>query len=205
MKKKVIIIGGFCETYELCINAGYQIVGVVDYSESVTLGYSVPYLGNDEQFVAEHIQLIKEASLLITPDKPLLREKIVARYKCFDPVFETIISPKANISVSSKIQQGSVVQANTFISALTSIGSFVRINVGATIMHHSCIDDFTTIAPSATILGYVKIGKGVYVGSNATILPHLQIADNAVIGAGAVVTKSIPFAQTVVGVPAKRR
>ena len=202
MKDSIIIVGGFCETYELCREQGVPIKGVIDFTSEGCERYGIDYLGDDETFLAQHLDLLREHRLLITPDKPDRRRQVVAYYAPYKPVYASLRSPYAVVSQGAAVGDGCVVQAHAFLSAETRIGDFVRVNVGAKVMHHSVVCDYSTVAPSAVILGYVQVGEGAYIGANATILPRLRIGTGAIIGAGAVVTKNVQANSVVVGVPA---
>jgi sugar O-acyltransferase (sialic acid O-acetyltransferase NeuD family) len=203
MKTKIILIGGFCEMIELCQECGFDIVGVVDFSDSEAKKYQLPYLGNDEMFLsnAEHYKACK---LVISPDIPALREKIVLRYKSAGFSFAQVISTEAKISKTATLGTGVVIQSGALISAQSVIGDFVRINCGAQVFHESRIGDYTTIAPRATVLGRVIVAPKCYVGAGAIILPSRVIAEDVTVGAGAVVTKDVESGATVAGVPARK-
>ena len=201
MNNKVIIVGAFHEMVELCEDCGFQIVGIIDNQHTGEY-YGIPILGTDED--AEQIyREYSDCSIVLTPDLPKVRNKLSALYSQIGFQFATVISPKAIISRSAKIGQGTVIQACVNVSAGSTIGDFVKLNTYANIMHDDVVGNFATIAPNAVLLGYVHIGESAYIGANSTILPHVMIGSGAMVGAGAVVTKDVINNVIVKGVPAK--
>jgi UDP-perosamine 4-acetyltransferase len=203
MKTKIILIGGFCETIEFCQECGFDIVGVVDFSDEATLQYELPYLGNDEKFLskAEHYKTCK---LVICPDAPKVREKIVLRYKAVGFSFAQVISPSARVSPTAVLGEGLQIQAGALISAQSVIGDFVRINCGAQVFHDCKIGAYTTLAPTAFISGRVTVAERCYFGVGSIVLPNIKIGEGVTVGAGAVVTKDVEAWTTVAGIPAKK-
>lgn len=196
---KVIIVGGFIETIELCENNEMTIVGIIDKEKCI---YNYPYLGTDDD-AKEIFKIYKDCKIIVSPDSSLLRRKLVNYYESIGFEIYSVISKEAKISKYAFIDSAVLIQSNTYISANVKVGKGVRINVNANVMHDSSVGDFTTVAPNAVILGRVTIGQNCYIGSNSTILPNIVIGDNCIIGAGAVVTKNVENHQTVKGVPAK--
>ncbi len=201
MMKDLLLVGGFHEVIELCESCGRNIVGIIDNNiVGDYLGY--PILGTDED-ASSLFNKYGNCELVVTPDAPSLRKKLVEFYSMIGYCFATIVSPSARVSKSAVICDGVVVQAGVNISSYTKIGKFVKLNTNSNIMHDSVIGDFCTIAPNAVCLGRVTIGVGSYVGANSTILPEIYIGKNSVVGAGAVVTHNVPSHVTVKGIPAK--
>lgn len=201
MDKDVILVGGFHEMIELCENAGYHIVGIIDGAlQSDYYGY--PVIGSDED-AALLFPKYSYCSLVLTPDSPIVRKKLVGLYQPLGFDFATVISSDAHISKSATIGKGSVIQSGVNVSSETHIGRFCKLNTNANVMHDNEIADYVTIAPNAVSLGRIKIGKCAYIGANSTILPEKTIGEFAVVGAGAVVTKDVSDNLTVKGVPAK--
>lgn len=197
---EAIIVGGFLETIELCEENNIIITGIIDNENKQINNYV--YLGTDED-APVIFKNLGAKKILISPDQPNIREKLVSYYKKIGFSMLGLISVNAKVSRYSHINEGAIIQAKAHISANTEIGKYVRINVGANIMHDVQIGDFTTVAPNAVILGRAKIGKNCYIGANSTILPNIEIGDYCTIGAGAVVTKNIDPNKIVKGVPAK--
>jgi UDP-N-acetylbacillosamine N-acetyltransferase len=200
MKQKIIIIGAFHEIIELAEELNVEIVGLVD---NVKLGtyreYNIILNDSDGSSLPDSY---KPIPLIISPDSPLVRERLYLKYSNLDFNFYTLISPKANISKSAQIDDGVVVQSGVNVSAEAHIEPMVKLNTYANIMHNSIIGKFTTVAPNVVVLGNVKVGRRCYLGSNSTILPNIEICDDTTIGAGAVVTKNITEPGVYVGVPA---
>lgn len=201
MNKKLIIVGAFHEIIELCESAGYNIIGIIDIEKKNEF-LSYPIIGKDQDAESVYAKY-KDIPLVITPDAPLIREKLVKLYIKIGFNFETVISPNAIISKYAKIGKGVVIQAGVNVSAFAEIKDFVKLNTRSNIMHDSVIGDYSTIAPDAVVLGKIHMGKKCYVGANATILPELNLGDKVIVGAGAVVTKDIKNNQKVKGIPAK--
>ena len=199
--KEVILVGAFHEMVELCVDCGIHIAGIIDNNLTGSF-LGIPIIGTDDD-AARLYQEYPHCELVITPDLPKIREKLVQLYTHAGFEFATIISPKANISRSAEIGRGTVIQSGVNVSAATKIGNFVKLNTNANVMHDNVVGDYTTIAPNAVLLGYVNIEKSAYIGANSTILPHLSIGKGALVGAGAVVTKNVDAKIIVKGVPAK--
>lgn len=196
----IILVGGFNEIIDLAEECNKEIVGIIDNSEQSFGKYSV--IGTDID-ITNFNKEVKSTPVIITPDIPKIREKLHKLYKQENFTFSNLISNKAMVSSSAKINVGSVIQRGVNVSADVVIGSFVKLNVNSNVMHNSIVGDYTTIAPNAVILGNVKLGERCYVGANATVLPNIEVCEDVVIGAGAVVTKNITKPGKYAGVPAK--
>lgn len=201
MNNKVIIVGAFHEVIELAEDNGFRIIGLIDNEKAgFYRKYKILCKDNKAEKLAKSF---RELPLIITPDIPILRQKLHLYYSEMQFEFASLISKDCKISKSASIDFGTIIQSGVNVSAECNIGKFVKLNTNCNIMHNSNIGDFATVAPNAVILGNVKIGNCCYIGSNATILPNIEICDNSIIGAGAVVTKDVPSFSIVAGNPAK--
>ncbi|UJP64473.1 DapH/DapD/GlmU-related protein [Mongoliitalea daihaiensis] len=200
MEKKIVLVGGFSEIIELCYEIQFDKVYVIDRED---VGQNTIYLGCDDN-VNIFFDKVKNIDFCITPDLPIVRKKIFDNLEKYSFRFPRLLSDTAKISRTAIINDGSLVQNGAYISSNVVLGSFVKVNVNACVMHDSKIGSFTTLAPSCTVLGRVSIGEMCYIGASATILPELKICNNVIIGAGAVVTKDITECGTFVGVPARK-
>lgn len=116
---------------------------------------------------------------------------------------EPIIDPTATVSPTTKLGEGSVVNALAAIGAWCSIGRQAHINRTASLGHDLTFGDYVTIGPNATLCGGCELAPGVFVGAGATLAPKVKIGANSIIGAGAVVISDIPAHTIAVGNPAK--
>lgn len=201
--RKVILVGGFCEMAELCLRCGFEIAGVVDVSPTALQEYNIPYLGTDDMMISNPRDF-SHIPLVVVPDNPSVRRGIVKRYRTAGYRFASVISPDADVSSTSVIGEGAVIQSAVVIMAQARIGAFAKLNVGAKVFHECQLDDFVTIAPVATLLGRVAVGEEAYIGASSTIFPERVVGRGSKVGAGAVVTHDVPDGHVVVGIPARR-
>ncbi len=116
--------------------------------------------------------------------------------------FATIIHPRAIISPSAKIGEGTVIFAGAVVNAYATIEDHCIINTNATIEHDCHLATGVHVSPNAALGGGTKIGKLSWVGIGASIKNAMTIGESTIIGAGAAVIKNIPSHCTAVGVPA---
>ena len=117
--------------------------------------------------------------------------------------FINIIHIGLDISKTSSIGIGALINSKVSIAAHTTIGDFVSINRHVSIGHHTVISDFCSINPGTNIAGNVTIGEGTTIGMGTNILNQVKIGKNTIIGAGSVVTKDIPDNVIAYGSPCK--
>ena len=201
MKTNVILVGAFHEVIELCEECRYDIVGIID-NNIIGEYYGIPIIGKDSDAKSLFFHY-GNCKLIITPDSPIVRKKLVDYYNSIGYKFATLVSPLAKISKYADIGEGNVIQSGVNVSSNTHIGNFCKLNTYCNVMHDNIIGNFCSIAPNAVLLGRVTIGNQVYIGANSTILPEITVEDKAVVGAGSVVTKIVKTGTTVKGVPAK--
>ena len=104
--------------------------------------------------------------------------------------FETVISPLANLSTKTKIEQGAFVAHGVTLSIDCIIKSNALINSNAIIGHDAEIGENTIIAPGAFIGGNVIIGSNCLIGPNANILQGVTIPSGSIIGVNTNIYKS---------------
>lgn len=199
--EKVILVGAYRESVELCEDAGLTIAGIFDRAKTGTFG-GYPILGSDET-ARQNADKWSAMPVFITPDQPSVRRRLVALYESWGYALRGVVSPDAVISRSARVGIGTMIQSEANVSADAVIGNHVRLNIRCNVLHDVRIDHFATVAPDAVLLGCVCVGTGAYIGANATILPEKRIGEGAVVGAGAVVTRDVPAGAIVAGCPAR--
>lgn len=200
--KKILLVGAFHEMIELCEDAGFEIVGLIDNDNEGQDYYGYPVLGTDKDARSLH-EKYPSCAVVITPDSPTVRKRLVDEYASYGFDFATVIHPSATVSRTASIGEGSVIQCGANVSSNSHIGRFCKLNVNANVMHDNKVGDYSTIAPNAVLLGHVELEERVYIGANSTVLPNKVIGSESIVGAGAVVVNDVQPSCTVVGVPAK--
>ena len=117
--------------------------------------------------------------------------------------FTNVIHKGLDMSYTSKLGDGILINSKVSIAAHTTIGDFVSINRHVSIGHHTTIGDYCSINPGTNIAGNVTIGEGTTIGMGTNILHQVKIGKNTIIGSGSVVTKDIPDNVIAYGSPCK--
>ncbi len=179
------------DEYEL---KGYLTDDITEYHKEENLIYD--NLKNIHLYKAEYV-------FHIAIGNNYIRKRLFNRLAISIEQFPVLRHPSAIVSSSAKIENGTVVMANSVINAETSIGKHNIINTGSIIEHDNVIKDYVHISPNSTLTGGVEVGEASQIGASATVLPALKIGDDAIVGAGATVVNHVENHQIVVGTPAK--
>lgn len=154
--------------------------------------------------VARNYILSEDRRFTLGIGKPLLRAKFYEKFNELGGVFSSTISRNADIgSFDIQIGSGCNILSGVKVSSGVSIGIGCLVYYNTIITHDTTIGDFVELSPGVTLLGRSVIGDFTQVGAGAIILPDIKVGKNVVIGAGSVVTKNIADDQLVMGVPAR--
>lgn len=115
----------------------------------------------------------------------------------------TVIHPRAHVSPSVVIGDGSIVGPGVILGAACELSPHVLAGRGALVGHHTRIGAGATLNPGANVAGNVEIGEGVVIGMGALISNGLTVGAGAVVAAGAVVVQPVEAETRVQGVPAR--
>jgi len=116
-----------------------------------------------------------------------------------------LIDPTVILAKTSRIDEGSFINAACVIGSVAFVGMNVLMNRSASLGHHSVLEDDVSIGPGAIMAGNVRVGRGSMIGAGATILPDIRIGCDCVVAAGSVVNRNVPDGTFVAGNPAKPR
>jgi sugar O-acyltransferase (sialic acid O-acetyltransferase NeuD family) len=136
--------------------------------------------------------------------KPDLKKKIIDSLRIYGHAnFINCIHKGLDISKTSKLGIGCLINSKVSIAAHTNIKNYVSINRHVSIGHHTTIEDYVSINPGCNIAGHCHIGEGTTIGIGAQVLDGITIGKNTIIGAGSVVTRDIPDGVVAWGSPCK--
>ena len=205
----VVGAGGFGrETVEAvrALNAAgarWRLAGYLDDEPARhgTVIDGVPVLGGTEQ-----LDGMPDVSVVVCtgrPDNYLSRPRIVDKLGLPPERFATIIHPSASVSATSRVGPGTVLLAQTVLTAAVTVGSHAAIMPHVVLTHDDVIDDFATVASGVCLGGNARVGRCAYVGAGALVRERCSIGSCALVGMGAVVTRDIPPHEVWAGVPAR--
>lgn len=154
--------------------------------------------------ILDSLDLKKDDLLVLGAAQKSTKIKLLENFK--DLTYErfySVISNSSEISSTTKIGNGCIINSVTCIAGHTVLGDFVFVNRSVSIGHHTKIGNFTTINPGSNIAGNVEIGSNCQIGIGCNIFDSVKIGDNSIIGAGSLVTKNIPDNVVAYGNPCK--
>jgi sugar O-acyltransferase (sialic acid O-acetyltransferase NeuD family) len=181
----------------------FGVVGILDDEPSLhgTSIRGVPILGPLDAFVS-----YPDAELLVCAGRGSARRGIsdrMARLGVDDERYAIVADPAAMASSTCTIGAGSILLAQSALTADVRLGRHVVVMPNATLTHDDVVEDFATICAGVSVGGSVTIGAAAYIGMNASIRERVLVGPDSTIGMGACVLTDIPAGEVWAGVPAK--
>lgn len=205
----IILIGGggHCISCIDVIRAEnkFKILGILDTPDKIgNTVYGIPIIGTDID-ITNFLSTCKNFLITVGQIKsPFVRCKIYDLVKINNGNLPIIISPRACISPSAFIEEGSIIMHNVLVNAKAKIGKNCIINTGALIEHESIIEDFCHISTHAVVNGQVKVGKNSFLGSNSVIANNVSLPEDIIVAAGACILKTPLETGIYFGNPARK-
>lgn len=183
---------------DLAVECGWNVAGFTDPSSGPDV------LGGDSD-VAVLVRTARITGAIVGVGNTALgeRPRLFALLESFGVPAPSLVHPRAVVSRSSVIGEGSVVFPGGVLGAGVRIGDNTVIYSGVVIEHESRIGDHAYISPGAVLAGAVTVEAGAFVGAGAVLLPRITVGAGATVAAGAVVTRDVEPGATVLGVPAR--
>ena len=103
------------------------------------------------------------------------RLKISLEYESKGMKLATIIHPKAVVSDTAIIENGTVVFANAVINPSAKIGKVCILNTGVIVEHDCILENGVHISPNAAMGGTVFIGEKTWVCVGSSIANNIRI------------------------------
>lgn len=107
------------------------------------------------------------------------RRSVTARIQEAGYAMPALVHPRAYVSGTSSIGQGSFVMAGALVDCLVTVGEAVVIWPGACVSHDCRIGANTFLSPNCTICGDCRIGSDCFVGAGAVIVDHAVVQDGS--------------------------
>ena len=157
MNEKVVIIGagGHAKVIaDIVIRSNDELIGFLDDNilkeTSIIKNYKVIGTIKDAKELQQNNSKIK---FIIGIGNNDVRKKIAEAYSL---PYYTAIHPSAIIGLNVKIEEGTVLMANSIINPDSKIGKHCIINTGTIVEHENTIEDYVHLSPSVTLSGMLK-------------------------------------------------
>ncbi len=202
----IVGAGGFArETAQAVAAAGpaWRLLGFLD-DDPLLHGRRIgglPVIGGTDL-----VEALPQAQLVVCVGNPRrydVRMRIVERLGLPNDRYATIVHPSAQISADSSVGPGSVILAQSVLTASVEVGAHVAVMPHAVLTHDVSVGDYATIASGVRFGGGVRVEQGAYIGAGALIRENVKIGAWSLIGMGSVVLRDVPAAQVWVGSPAR--
>lgn len=134
----------------------YDRISFIDNNSALAIGKT----DEIEAFLDDY------ANAFVAIGNAQVRLQVLSQLRALGYQLVTLIHPRAYVSPSAKIGQGSIVEPNTVVHVNTSIGSGCLISAGAVINHNALLEEGCHIDCNATVAArsIVKAGTKVECG-----------------------------------------
>lgn len=209
--KKIVLIGGGGHA-KVVLDAiseqkTFRVHGIID--NKLKKGSSlcgIRVIGGDEALPGVFKKGVRSAFIAVgSVGNCATRKRIYKNLKRIGFELPVIKHPKAVISKSASLGEGTFVAARVAINPDVKIGTNAIINTTSSIDHDCVIGDYVHVAPGAILSGGVTVGAETHIGSGASIIQSIAIGAHCIVGAGAIVRRDVADDSLEFGGPRRGR
>jgi sugar O-acyltransferase (sialic acid O-acetyltransferase NeuD family) len=161
----------------------------------------LPVLGALES-VTEH----PEAGLVVCAGSGKARSTIVQRLSDLGVDggrYVRVIDPTVRVPASCAVGAGSILLAQTVLTADVQVGNHVVTMPHAVLTHDDAIGDYATVCAGVALGGNVTVGMRAYLGMNSSVRQGVRVGSDATLGMGSVLLTDLPDGEVWAGTPAR--
>jgi sugar O-acyltransferase (sialic acid O-acetyltransferase NeuD family) len=140
---------------------------------------------------------------IANPRNPGVRGLVTGRLGLPADRYATIVHPSASVGAGCVVGPGSVLLAQTVLTADVTVGAHVAVMPQVVLTHDDVVGDFVTIASGVRVSGGVVVGEAAYLGTGALIRESLRIGARSIVGMGSVLLRDVPAGEVWAGNPAR--
>jgi acetyltransferase EpsM len=204
-KPKVMIYGagagGQVAREIINLNKKFDLVGYLDDSQRFNNNnMTLPiYDGKNLEGLAD--RGIKGIFIAIADSQ--IRASISQRMEKAGIDLITLIHPRAYVSESAIIGNGSIVKAGAIVDSNVFVGNYCIIDNNVTLAHDSKLEDGVHLAPGVSTGGFVTVKKWTIVGIGSSIGTNIVLGANCIVSPGSSVVFDVDANAIIEGVPGK--
>lgn len=113
-----------------------------------------------------------------------LREQWLTEIRSVGLPVATVIHPRACVSTSARIGEGSAIMAMAMVGVDVQIGEGVIVNAGAVVDHDACLGDLVHLGVGVNIAGGVRVGACAWLQAGCCAGYRVVVADGALYAPG---------------------
>lgn len=141
--------------------------------------------------------------LLLGIGVPYSRRRVAEQLRGRDARFLSLVHPRAVVSPSADVGEGSIVCPFAVISDSARLGRCVLANYHASLGHDASAGDYAVLSPYATLGGNARVDEEVFLGLHASVGPGISVGSRSKVSANSCVLSSTPADSLVYGVPGR--
>ena len=181
----------------------HPVIGLLDDDAALhgTAFDGVPVLGG-----LDAVKQYPDARLVVCAGSGRARSAIVARLSDWgveDTRYARAIDSSVRIPSTCTVGVGSILLANTVLTADVTVGRHVVAMPHVVLTHDVAVEDYATLCAGVTLGGGVTVGSRAYIGMNASVRQGLRIGAGATLGMGSALLTDLPDGERWAGVPAR--
>jgi sugar O-acyltransferase (sialic acid O-acetyltransferase NeuD family) len=195
---------------------GRELYGWIDSDSSITNKENIYFIDDNENCFEwfpslsdkylckiEEFKNLDNDKIFLAICEPSARQRIKLDLDKKNITLSTYINETSIVSTNSIIGNGSIICPFVTIGFGSKLGENVILNKYVSIGHDVEIGEFSSIMGFSDLMGWSAVEPCVFIGGHVTILPKVKIFEAAKVGAGSVVIADVRSGMTVFGNPAR--